>query len=778
MLNISFFQQVGSRPSFLNDLYGLVSPIQLETSTTKVFLHDYFVEVSHIERITAHPALQFEWSTDKAYLYLTPTEGLPKLSVLTIWIDEVAYGILVKTSRRIASTFIFDTYGQHYNQVEIAGDMNNWSAQAGKMQWEDGKWHITYELNPGKYAYQFVLDGQWTLDPANPDRKDNNLGGINSVRSVHESTTQSKPRLYTLTHNKKEIKIGIEHEIEGLIVFWNNFQLPPSIITQEKDSVRIQIPKVAKHQQRSYIRVFAYNGRQEANELKILLHHGKVLEQSDDLQRTDKEAYIMYFILVDRFLNSDSSIDAPVLDDRVHEKANFHGGDLAGILQKVKEGYFKQLGVNTLWLSPITQNPLEAFQEWPEPRQFHAAYHGYWPTSHLDIDHRFGTYEVFEELIESLHQEDANIILDFVSNHVHQEHPLYKTRPDWVTPLQLPDGRMNVRLWNDFRFSTWFELFLPTLDYDNPEVVEEMTNIALHWLIEFELDGFRHDATKHIPQHFWRALSLKMKKEALIPQQRTIYQVGESFGSRELIGSYTSSGMLDGQFDFNLYFDTRSVFALPDQSFKLLHQSLMESFTHYGELHMMCNITGNHDLSRFISYAGGSISFEEDTKMAGWTREVGVGDPIGYKRLLSLIAFTMTIPGIPVLYYGDEIGMPGAEDPDNRRPMKFDGLTEYELYTKQVTAQIIQLRKNKLAFTLGEFQLLHLTDTTYAYARSHFDQIAIVAFNKSSESQTLNLELPERFRDVKLKSNFGCKIWRRKEVLKLTLEAESFDILT
>ena len=167
---------------------------------------------------------------------------------------------------------------------------------------------------------------------------------------------------------------------------------------------------------------------------------------------------------------------------------------------------------------------------------------------------------------------------------------------------------------------------IPLLDLTIPEAAEAMTDSALHMLIEYNLDGFRHDATKHIPTSYWQTLTQKIKNS--LPK-KSIYQIGETFGSRELIGSYISNDKLDGQFDFNLYFDSRLVFADDSTGFPKLYNSLMESFEYYSNHSLMGNISGNHDIPRFISYAGKALSFLEDEKEAGWVRNVEIADTIG-----------------------------------------------------------------------------------------------------------------------------------------------------
>ena len=189
--------------------------------------------------------------------------------------------------------------------------------------------------------------------------------------------------------------------------------------------------------------------------------------------------------------------------------------------------------------------------------------------------------------MEVAHQNKIKVLLDFVSNHVHENNPVIKKHPEWATDFLLQDGRENIRIWDEERLTTWFDRFLPTINYSIPEAVDLMTDSALFMLTEYNLDGFRHDATKHIPTIFWRTLTRKIKTTY---PDKSIYQIGETFGSRELIGSYVATGQLDGQFDFNLYFDSREVFAQDNISFIQLHNSLMETFLYYGNHSLMGNI--------------------------------------------------------------------------------------------------------------------------------------------------------------------------------------------
>ena len=108
----------------------------------------------------------------------------------------------------------------------------------------------------------------------------------------------------------------------------------------------------------------------------------------------------------------------------------------------------------------------------------------------------------------------------------------------------MPDGSKNIGRWEDQRFTTWFEEFLPTLDFSKPAVRDAMTDIAVEWIEKYDLDGFRHDATKHIQIEFWRELTKKLKERVMMPKHKRLFQIEETFGGRKMIQSYINCGFL------------------------------------------------------------------------------------------------------------------------------------------------------------------------------------------------------------------------------------------
>jgi glycosidase len=235
--------------------------------------------------------------------------------------------------------------------------------------------------------------------------------------------------------------------------------------------------------------------------------------------------------------------------------------------------------------------------------------------------------------------------------------------------------------------------------------------------------------------------------------------------------------MQDAQFDFNLYFDARSVLAQDNTSFKLLKNSLLSTFDYYGWHSLMGNITGNHDITRFISLAGGAMTFQENDKEAGWTRNIKVESPVGYYRLMQLHALNMTIPGIPVIYYGDEIGDPGANDPDNRRMMRFDNLSQEELSVRAVVELLAKKRSSSMALLYGDFEIIDCTDSYIVYARKYFNETVLVVFNKDRQGNKITFTVPDYLEIKNPKTLLGHKLQQSKQEYSIEMTAVSFDLI-
>ena len=752
----------------------LASPIQLLSNKTIVDLTDYFPYAKKIDSVRSS---SYSVKLDSTTLSIDQSLG-KKVGYIRFYIESEYYDVPVLPSKKERVTLNL-TLAQAASKLQIKGTFSNWNAQSENIRPSANipstTWIIELQnITQGKHEYKLIADGK-EVDALNVKTVSNGMGGTNALLTVGDPDAL-KPKL--ITHSFEGAKVELKAEnIEGYAAFWQHHSI--ATINKKTSKISLRIPDEAKSIKRSFIRVYAYNQQGISNDILIPLEYGRVLNSTSLLERSDAHTQIMYFMMVDRFYNGDKKNDPSPLAD-VLPKADFMGGDIAGLEQKLKDGYFEDLGCNTLWLSPIAKNPSGAWGLWTKGvNTKFSAYHGYWPTSYSLIDPRFGSNSSFTQLINSAHQKDMNVVLDFVAHHIHTDHPLYKQHPDWVTSLYLPDGSMNTERWDDYRLTTWFDTFLPTLDFQRPIVNSVISDSVMFWVRNFDIDGFRHDASKHVPEVFWKTLTYKIRQEQLKKNNSAFYQIGETYGSPELIASYVNSGQMDAQFDFNLYDASLNAFALSTanldeskKSFGRLQENIENSLSYYGSHHLMGNISGNQDKPRFASIADGSVLLSEDTKLAGWTRDIQVKDTMAYLKLAQMMAFNFTVPGIPIIYYGDEIGLAGGNDPDNRRMMKFSNLTAPETALKEKVQKLCVLRKSNLDLLYGEWTAIPCKDGFYAYERNYFGKKSIIIFSKQAGEVSLNVADKRA-----LRSNFNHEINRTKNIINISLNANDFEIL-
>lgn len=720
---------------------GGVEPWLLQRDTTLLRLADYFPEVGGITSVEIPGAEYTRLEDGMVQIVGGPTRN--GLFNMTVMYNGLRYDFPLFASSELPHRFSYVSPNPDVEVVQLAGNFNGWNPSATTLEAVNGTYKTKFHLRKGIYEYQVVEDGAWMLDSTNPDSKDNGQGGRNSVFVVG-NPTQETPMIYADQVLAEGLVVRSETAMDSLMVYWED-QLLDYVHLNDSVFV-ITVPEGAVSQERSHFRIWGCRGIHLSNDLYVPLAHGEIITSASQLTRHDRQTNVMYFALVDRFADGSEANNEPVDDPSILPIANHFGGDLQGITQKIEEGYFQDLGINTVWISPIAQNAEGAWGLWDKGvTSTFSGYHGYWPISSSQVDRHFGDEAVFQNMIAKAHDAGMNVVLDYVANHVHEDHPVYQQHPEWATDLYLPDGSLNTERWDSHRLTTWFDTFLPTLDFGNAEVVDAMTDSAMYWVKNYDLDGFRHDATKHIDLEFWQSLTAKMKAEANggpLP-----FQIGETYGNNALIRSYMGPGLLDAQFDFNLYDAAVNAFAKScNDGWENLRYQLNESLTWYGYHNTMGNMTGNQDRARYTSLADGGVRFDEDPKLAGWTREITNQGPEGYTRLKDLYGFLMTVPGVPCLYYGDEIGMPGGNDPDNRRMMQFDGLNAEQTDVKNWVAELAKMRRDNMVFLYGDTHVLPNTKEALIVFRKYLDQEVLVVFSKAGEP--IKLDRPTAFVDA------------------------------
>ncbi len=643
------------------------------------------------------------------------------------------------------------------NKVTVEGSFNSWNKENLPMQDSngDGTYELKIQLEPGSYTYKFVVDGKEIIDPTNSETAPTGFESYNSVLRIADSDSAKRflhiggklettaEAIFTFYYENNAASAPLAKG--NVIALLNNSKVPASSINLADSKIEIRVPKTELTGEK-ILRVLVTQKGKYTNIQQVQLTNGKPAGISQNATKWDDG--IVYSIMVDRFNDGDRSNDAPVKHDSIFVQANYQGGDFRGIIKKIDEGYFDSLGINILWISPVYDNPNVAFREFPPPHRWYSGYHGYWPVSETAVEEKFGSMDELKELIAKAHNHKIKVLLDIVAHHVHIDNPLYKEHPEWFGTLDLPDGRKNLRLWDEQRLTTWFEPYMPSFDYTKSnKPIDYMVENCLWWLKETGADGFRHDAVKHVPNEFWRALTRKLKEEIEIPEKKEVYQIGETFGDYSLVASYVNNGQLSAQFNFNLSYFAIPVFIEPDESFSLIDFHMKKSFEAFGCNNLMGNIMDSHDKIRFMAYADGAVKLQGvDTREMAWNNPPTVHDPKSYKKAALYYAYLFTIPGLPVVYYGSEFGMTGADDPDNRRMMRFDdSLTINEKQMLKETQKIIGIRNHHSSLRYGDFYTLHADKNIYAYSRSDMNERLLVILNKNENETTVDLQLPNAY---------------------------------
>ena len=743
---------IGCSNNHNNKIYDILQPINLEEGIEKeIVVSDLFYAKNYKLTFTSNENLTIAYDSVNNILRIKANDGFTGLDLLEFTYENQKYQILFKLQQRNKYLFTYKPKGKH-QMVNLFGQFNSWDRNSHPMSDTngDGVYEIKIPLDPGRYEYKFYVDGEELIDPKNPVKVPNGLGDYNSVLIIEPSRedkiylhclnyeVEDQIKRYNFYFESSQPKILSETDVIALL---DNQMVNNNLIKVENNKISIAFPDDLIEGERLLRVVVSADGKY-SNIQSVFINDG--VPANNDSPKSWYDT-IIYSIMIDRFNDGDTSNDNPIVHDSLFAQANYNGGDLQGILNKINEGYFDSLGVNTFWISPIVDNTNKAYREYPLPHRYYTGYHGYWPVSSTKIEEKFGDLMLVKKLVQTAHDNRIKILLDYVAHHIHEENPLWNEHRDWFGSLELPDGRKNLRLWDEYRLTTWFEPYMPSFDFTkSKQALEYMTDNAVWWLTETKADGFRHDAVKHVPNEFWRLLTKKLKEKIELPDETKVYQIGETFGEYDLISSYVNNGQLNAQFNFNLYDTAIPVFLQKENSFELLDLQMQKTFQVYGVNHLMGNLMDSHDKIRYIAMADGDLEINDGRASDfAWTHPPKVDNPSSYNKLKLHLAYILTIPGIPVIYYGDEIGMTGASDPDNRRMMRFgDDLNEYEKQTLKDVSKLIHLRNEHSALRYGDFLTLLADLNIYAYLRSDMNERILIILNKSEKEQTVNVQLP------------------------------------
>ena len=731
----------------------LIEPLNLVSGKTdSLLISDLFYADNYKQiKITSNPFVRMRFNHDKTKFIFFPSENFEGLTLIDFRFGDNTYEIPVRVSQEQYVRFSFKS-GKDYKNVFLFGSFNSWDRSSLEMKNNQGSYEIEIPLEPGRYQYKFFADGNELLDPDNFEKIPNGMGGYNSVLTV-EPKHKTQPFLHTLSNKINENTSTFSFVYrdgnkakklsnEDIITLLDNQKIDKKYIDVSTDTISVSLTKSNLIGKKT-LRIAVNKNGQTTNIQYVILFDGN--PAGKDKQNFTWHDAIIYSALIDRYNDGDKSINKPIINDSLFEKANYMGGDFQGLLDKLNDAYFDSLGITTLWLSPVYENTDSAFREFPKPHRWFSGYHGYWPVRAREVESEFGSMEKLKEIVNEAHRHNVKVLLDIVAHHVHRDHPYFKKHRDWFGNLELPDGRLNLRLWDEYRLTTWFEPFMPSFDFINSQAaIDAVTNDAIWWLKETGADGFRQDAVKHIPNNFWRALNRKLEKEVEIPEQKEVFQMGETFGSYDLVKSYINNGQLPAQFNFNLYDVAIPTFLNQNASFEQLDKEIKKGLHIFGEDNLMGNIMDSQDKDRFMAYADSDLIINDPNSIEiGWNNPPKVDYKSSYDKERLYLAYLLSIPGIPTIFYGDEIGLTGAADPDNRRMMRFGKqLNSDEKENLNEVRRLIHLRDDHPALRYGDYYSLKADTNIFVYTRSDMNERVLIVLNKNPEVQKITVELP------------------------------------
>ncbi|HEY1495643.1 MAG TPA: alpha-amylase family glycosyl hydrolase, partial [Candidatus Solibacter sp.] len=369
---------------------------------------------------------------------------------------------------------------------------------------------------------------------------------------------------------------------------------------------------------------------------------------------------VIYLLMPDRFANGDLANDDAAVSRGLHDRTKsryYHGGDFRGIIDHLQ--YLKDLGVTAIWLTPIYDNANHLNERERYDNQAITDYHGYGAIDFYAVEEHFGTLDDFRELVDRAHALGIKVIQDQVANHTGPYHPWVKDPPSpaWFHGTEARHPSNTWRTWTlidphaspasqGSTLDGWFAGILPDLNQDDPEVARYLIQNTLWWIGRTGIDGVRQDTVPYVPRRFWRDWT-----SAIHAHYPAFKVVGEVFDADPALPSFFQGRRahfdgidtgLDSVFDFPLQDAIARVFTGNAQARELPKMLAHDAL--YPDAANLVTFLGLHDMPRFLHRLGAT--------------------PDGLKRAFT---FLMTTRGIPMIYYGDEIGMTGGDDPDNRR---------------------------------------------------------------------------------------------------------------
>jgi glycosidase len=656
-----------------------------------------------------------------------------------------------------ATTFSFTPpAGQSAASVAVSGEWDGFTTPIPMTATNDA-FVAHVPLTPGRVAYKLIVDGTWELDPSSTLRK--YINGVENsavdVTDCYLPTLSVSAQTNANGHYNVRVAFAPGEARTQLDVstvaasMRKDFVQNPIAATSDGTSITVDAPNLAVGKYTIFVDAKDRLGRAAPTLRIVFWVEAETFDWRDSL---------IYMAVTDRLKNGDTSNDVGATPN-VDPRADFHNGDLAGVQQVIESGALDQLGIRTLWLTPFNTNPKGAYLD-ADGVDLVTGYHGYWPVKGREVDPRLGGTPALQSLVKTAHAHGMRVLMDFVVHHVHQDHEYVAAHPDWFHQGCLC-GSDNCD-WDSHRLDCIFATYLPNIDWTNTDASLQMESDALYWLDTFDIDGFRMDAVKQVPDAAVMNLSTAVRR-AFEASGTRVFMTGETAmgwsdcdlscnaWQYDLISHYIGPWMLDGQFDFPLYYAVpMQVFASDNHGMIHADYWSQASGWEYPSNAIMSPYIGSQDTPRFVTlatYRGQDASHDPSIPGNKWTNYAGPPDSSEpYQRLRVALSWLLGQPGAPMIYYGDEYGEWGGADPNNRHDWRGgnpSALSADEQATLTLVQKLGQARKNLVALRRGAYVHVFASEAVVVFARvTTANDVALVAINRTSAAQPVTFALP------------------------------------
>jgi glycosidase len=696
--------------------------------------------------------------------------------------------------------------------VQVAGDFTGWQGQAVSMtRRADGAFAAAVEVPPGTRRYKFIVDGtRWIPDPTNPRGMDDGNGGSNSVLllgaeasfdpslarlgdgEVEGSAFRHDPRLPAdrerISGTWRVRVRTLRGDVQSVELRWKSGQstggspMTRTGVRGPFDVWEATLP-VTGAAQIAYTFI-AKDGQSAVSDPKTY-SLDTASEKSFRTPDWAKDA-VWYQVMVDRFRNGDPANDPEGTIGWKHDWykrfgregqdgqtfykhyvfGRFGGGDLAGLRDRLP--YLKQLGINALYLMPMFQASTP---------------HKYNTTSFVHVDEHFGTRgdyaaaaakedildlatwtftptdRAFLDFIRDAKSMGFRVVIDGVFNHVGTGHPAFQDVKQKGKESRFADW-FDISSWDPFTYEAWWGFSeLPVLRKDpghgiaSESARRHIMEVTRRWMDpdgdgdpRDGVDGWRLDVPNEVPLPFWHEWCRNVR--AINPEALIIGEIWER-----------ADQWLDGRaFDgvMNYEFAKPAIHWVIDRNNKItptaLDQALAQLRLAYPAecTYAMMNLVDSHDTDRVASMAKNPdrVYNQGNREQEGAAYDATKPGPTEYAKQRLLALLQMTYVGAPMVYYGDETGMWGSNDPNNRKPMLWEDLLPYEDPQETIDPTmlahyraVIGLRRAHPALRTGSFRTVLTDDAqdTWVFVRSGGGEEVLVALCASERPATVDL---------------------------------------